>query len=49
MNSLWFSEQIAIISLNSANQLIYVMVKCCVFFPVRTEFLNIIYTILGFT
>jgi hypothetical protein len=33
---------LAIISLNSVNQLIFVMVKCCVFFAVRTEFLNII-------
>jgi hypothetical protein len=31
-----------IISLNSVNQLIFVMVKSCVFFAVRTEFLNII-------
>jgi hypothetical protein len=27
---------------NSVNQLIFVMVKCDVFFAVRTEFLNII-------
>jgi hypothetical protein len=27
---------------HSINKLIYVMVKCCVFFAVRTEFLNII-------
>jgi hypothetical protein len=32
----------SIISLNSINQLIFVMVKSCVFFAVRTEFLNII-------
>jgi hypothetical protein len=32
----------AIISLNSVNQLIFVMVKCEVFFEVGTEFLNII-------
>jgi hypothetical protein len=32
-----------IISLNSVNQLIFVMVKCCVFFAVRTELLNIVY------
>jgi hypothetical protein len=32
----------AIISLNSVNQLIFAMVKCCVFFAVRTELLNII-------
>jgi hypothetical protein len=31
-----------IISLNSINQLIFVMVKCCVLFEVRTELLNII-------
>jgi hypothetical protein len=29
-------------SLNSINQMILVMVKCGVFFAVRTEFLNII-------
>jgi hypothetical protein len=28
------------ISLNHVNQLIFVMVKCCVLFEVRTEFLN---------
>jgi hypothetical protein len=38
----WFSLQAAIIYLNSVNQLIFVMVKCGVFFAVRTEFLNII-------
>jgi hypothetical protein len=32
----------AIISLNSVNQLIFVMAKFSVFFAVRTEFLNII-------
>jgi hypothetical protein len=32
----------AFISLNSINQLIFVMVKCGVLFEVRTEFLNII-------
>jgi hypothetical protein len=31
-----------IISLNSINQLIFVTVKCCVLFEVRTEILNII-------
>jgi hypothetical protein len=31
-----------IISLNSINQLIYVMVKCGVLFEVRTEILNVI-------
>jgi hypothetical protein len=34
--------------LNSVNQLIFVMVKCCVFFAVRAEFLNIILTSFGF-
>jgi hypothetical protein len=29
-----------IISLNKINQLIFVTVKCCVLFEVRTEFLN---------
>jgi hypothetical protein len=28
--------------LKSINQLIFVMVKCCAFFEVRTEFLNVI-------
>jgi hypothetical protein len=32
----------AITSLNSINQLIFVMVKCGILFKVRTEFLNII-------
>jgi hypothetical protein len=35
-------SETAIISLNIVNQLIFVMVKCSVFFAVRTEFLNII-------
>jgi hypothetical protein len=30
--------QTAIVSVNSVNQLIFVMVKFCVFFAVRTEF-----------
>jgi hypothetical protein len=38
-----------IISLNSVNELIFVMVKCGVLFEVRTEFLNIIYTSFCFT
>jgi hypothetical protein len=41
MGFVWLSLQIGIISLNSINQLIFVMVKCCVLFEVRTEFLNI--------
>jgi hypothetical protein len=36
----WFSLQKAIISLNSVNQLICVMVKCGVHFEIRAEFLN---------
>jgi hypothetical protein len=32
----------AITSLNSVNQLIFVMVKCGVLFEVRTELLNVI-------
>jgi D-alanyl-lipoteichoic acid acyltransferase DltB (MBOAT superfamily) len=36
----WFSLYTAIISLNSVNQLIAVMVKYGVLFEVRTEFLN---------
>jgi hypothetical protein len=31
----------------SVNQLIFVMVKCSVFFAVRTEFLNVIYMNIG--
>jgi hypothetical protein len=34
--------------LNSINQLIFVMVKCCVLLEVRTECLNIIKTRVGF-
>jgi hypothetical protein len=30
------------LNLNSVNQLIFVMVKCCVLFEVRTGFLNVI-------
>jgi hypothetical protein len=36
-----------IISLNSINQLIFLLVKCCVLFEVRAEFLNIISTSFG--
>jgi hypothetical protein len=42
MGFVWLSLQTAIISLNSVNQLIFVMVKCSVFFAVRTKLLNII-------
>jgi hypothetical protein len=37
-----------IISLNSINQLMFVMVKCCVLFGVRPIFLNVMYTSFGF-
>jgi small-conductance mechanosensitive channel len=37
----------AITSLNTANQLIFVMVKTGVYFAVRTEFLNIIWKRFG--
>jgi hypothetical protein len=37
-----------IISLNSINQLIFVMVESCVFSEVQAEFLNIIYVSFGF-
>jgi hypothetical protein len=40
MGFVWFSLQTAIISLNSINQLIFVMVKCGVLFEVLTEFLH---------
>jgi hypothetical protein len=43
-----FPPQTAIIFLSSINQLIFVMVTGCVFFAVRTEFLNIVYISLGF-
>jgi hypothetical protein len=36
------SHLLGIISLNSINQLIYAMDKCCVFSEVWTKFLNII-------
>jgi hypothetical protein len=42
MGLVWISMWTAIISLNSVNQLIVVMVKYGVLFEVRTEFLNII-------
>jgi hypothetical protein len=38
MGFVWFSVQTAIISLNSINQLIFVMVNCGVLFEVQTEF-----------
>jgi hypothetical protein len=34
----WFCM---ILTVNSINELIFLMVKCCVFFEIRTEFLNI--------
>jgi hypothetical protein len=37
-----------IISVNSVNRFIFVMVKCCVFLEVRPEFLIIILTRFGF-
>jgi hypothetical protein len=43
-----FLVKTAIISLNSFNYLIFLMVKCGVLFEVRTEFLNITYTRFGF-
>jgi hypothetical protein len=42
MGFISFSLQIVIISLNSVNQMIFVMVKCGVLFEVRTAFLNIV-------
>jgi hypothetical protein len=45
---LWLSLWTGIVSLNSINQLIFVMVKSCVFFEVRTQFLNIILMSFGF-
>jgi hypothetical protein len=37
MGFIWFSLYTAIISLNSVNRLIFLMVKICVFFAVRTK------------
>jgi hypothetical protein len=42
------SMQTAIVYLNSLGDLIFEMVKCCVFFKVWAEFLNIILTSFGF-
>jgi hypothetical protein len=47
LNIIWMSFDFkgfnrGFISLNTINQLIFVMVKCGVLFEVRTEFLNII-------
>jgi len=36
------SVQTWIISFSSVNELMFVMVKCCVFFEIRTELLNIV-------
>jgi hypothetical protein len=35
-------KRVRFISLNIINQMIFVTEKCCVFFDVRTEFLNIV-------
>jgi hypothetical protein len=35
----WFSQETAIITLNSVNQFIFVMVKSVVLFELRTEYL----------
>jgi hypothetical protein len=37
-----FLVQTAFISLNTVNQLFFLMVKCDILFEVRTEFLNVI-------
>jgi hypothetical protein len=37
-----------VISLNRVNKLNFVTMNCCVFFEVRAEFLNMIWTIFGF-
>jgi hypothetical protein len=47
MGCVWFSVD-SDTSLNSVNHLIFVMVKWCVLFEVRTELLNNIYTSFGF-
>jgi hypothetical protein len=38
----------SLFSLNSIKQLIFVIVKCCVLFTVRAEFLSIIWKTFGF-
>jgi hypothetical protein len=43
-----FSVWREMISLNSINQLIFVLIECCGFFAVRTEFLYIVYSSFGF-
>jgi hypothetical protein len=42
------SKETVIISLNTVNQLIFLMVKYYVFFEVQTELLNIIYISFSF-
>jgi hypothetical protein len=42
MSFVWLPQQTSIISLDSINKLIFVMVKCGVLFEVRTELFNII-------
>jgi hypothetical protein len=42
MSFVRFSVQMAIVSLNSVNNLVFVMVKFGVYFAARTEYLNII-------
>jgi hypothetical protein len=37
-----------ITSLNSTNQLIFMMERCCVFFAMQTGLLNVTYTNFGF-
>jgi hypothetical protein len=44
MGFIWLSLLKVIISLDSINQLIFVMVKCGVLFELRVEFLNITLT-----
>jgi hypothetical protein len=43
-----FSLQTVIIYLHSFDQLVLVMMQCGVLFQIRTEFLNVIYTSIGF-
>jgi hypothetical protein len=47
MGSVLFSVWTVIISLNSVNKFMFVMVKYSVLFEIRTEFLNIIQTRFG--
>jgi hypothetical protein len=48
MDFLRFPLSTTFTSINTINQLIFLMVKCGVLFQVRTEFLNVIKMSIGF-